>query len=779
MHRYGSRMKNTFSRLRIEIEGIVQGVGFRPFVFRLAARHGITGSVRNISGCVQLEAQGMQGDLTDFLRAIENEAPPLASITAIRQTEISPRPEKRFLIRPSAPGEHAVHIAPDGSVCADCLEELFAPGDRRYRYPFINCTNCGPRYSIITGIPYDRPFTTMASFAMCSDCRAEYDKPESRRFHAQPNSCPECGPRLRLVGRDGRELAGDAITNAVSLLKGGKILAVKGTGGFHLAVDARNEEAVCTLRRRKQRDEKPFAVMVPDLAASSCHVRSSNLERRLLDGQERPIVVIPRLSGSTISPEVAPANGYFGIMLPATPIQHLLLHDTATPLVMTSGNLSDEPIVHRDHEALARLAGIADFFLIHDREIHTFSDDSVIRVFQGNPLFMRRSRGYAPRPVFLPSPQKSVMAVGGELKNAICLTAGNRGYMSQHFGDLKNAATRNLLEETAAHLMNILGITPEVIGHDLHPDYLSTAFAENFADIPRVAIQHHHAHMAACMAENRLDGDVIGVIYDGAGYGLDAHIWGGEFLLGNYRTFRRSGHFRYVPLPGGDAVVRETWRMAISYLYDSFGEDLFAHPLAALTPIGGKERKLLLAMLKRGINSPLSSSCGRLFDAVAALIGLRSTSSYEGQAAIELEAAAEGSEPAGLYPFEVSPGIGTFTVDFRLMISAILRDVAAGQLPSVMARRFNDTLAAATAEACRLIGRESGVTQVVLSGGVFQNKLLTEKAYELLVKEGFQVFTHRLVPPNDGGLALGQAVIAGQQVYGSPDRLFGDDGAEL
>ena len=755
-------MIRSFKRLRIEIEGIVQGVGFRPFIFRLAARHGITGWVRNVSGCVLLEAEGTQANLSAFVLDIEREAPPLASIIVIRQTVIPPLGGKGFLILPSAEGGHAIQIAPDSNVCDDCLLELFAPADRRYRYPFINCTNCGPRYSIITGIPYDRPFTTMAEFTMCSVCRAEYEDPSNRRFHAQPNACPECGPRLMLTGPDGRETGGDPLSGAIAFLKEGRILAVKGTGGFHLAVDACNDGAVRELRRRKQREEKPLAVMVRDIEEITRHVRCQDLEKRLLQEPERPIVILPRLAGSPISLQVAPANGYLGVMLPSTPIHHLLLQATVTPLVMTSGNLSNEPIAFRNNDACDRLAGIADYFLTHDRDIHAFSDDSVIRVFQGNPLFIRRSRGYVPRPVYLPFSQKSVLAVGGELKSCLCLTSGERAFLSQHIGDLKNSAAERLLEETAAHLMKMLEITPVVVAHDLHPDYLSTSFAGELGDIPKIAVQHHHAHMAACMAENSLDEDVIGVIFDGAGFGLDGRIWGGEFLLGNYRSFRRRGHFRYVPLPGGDAAARETYRMAIAYLYDSQGERLFDRPLPVLDALEDKEKNLFLAMLNRGINTPLSSSCGRLFDAVAALIGLRSFVSYEGQAAMELEAAAESSDAAGEYPFALFSEAERIIVDFRLMIDAILRDLETGEPVPVMARRFHETLAAATLEVVRAIGRESGVRKVVLSGGVFQNKLLTERVHDLLTTHGFQVFTHRMVPPNDGGLALGQAVIAGR-----------------
>ena len=486
-----------FSRIRIDIEGIVQGVGFRPFIFRLAGKHGASGWVCNTSRGVLLEAEGSRANLLALLRDIELDAPPLSLVTALSKKWIPPLGERGFLILPSSPGENRIQIAPDGNVCAECELELFDPGNRRYRYPFINCTNCGPRYSIITGIPYDRPFTTMAGFTMCSTCLAEYENPADRRFHAQPNACPDCGPRLRLSDPAGRELDGDAVTLAACLLKEGRILAVKGIGGFHLAVDPCNDSAVSELRQRKERDEKPFALMAASLAEIERHALCGDLEKRLLAGPERPIVILPKRHGSPLSSQVAPANGYLGMMLPATPLHHLLLRDRFSTLVMTSGNLSDEPILFRDAEAFARLAGIADFFLTNDRDIHSRSDDSVIRVFQGKPLFIRRSRGYVPRSITLPMAQKCILAVGGELKNTICLTRENRAFLSHHIGDLKNSATRRSLEETVSHLMDILDIQPVAIAHDLHPDYISTGFAGSISDVPKLAVQHHHAHMAS------------------------------------------------------------------------------------------------------------------------------------------------------------------------------------------------------------------------------------------------------------------------------------------
>ncbi|MRR06265.1 MAG: carbamoyltransferase HypF, partial [Deltaproteobacteria bacterium] len=544
------RRQATNKRISVTIQGIVQGVGFRPFVYRLAARSRLSGWVRNTPAGVFLEAQGPEELLSVFLNDLREKTPPLAVITSLEFKEIPAVEEAAFTILKSGGGENSIQIAPDGDVCPDCLRELFDPTDRRFRYPFINCTNCGPRYTIINNVPYDRPFTTMAPFPLCPRCRSEYENPADRRFHAQPVACPVCGPRLGLLAARGEEVAGDPLASAISLLKEGKILAIKGLGGYHLAVDACNADAVRELRIRKKRDEKPFALMSPTVTEVSGYALFDQMEQRLLEGPEKPIVLLRKRKENPIAPLVAPANGYFGVMLPATPLHHLLLHDTFPALVMTSGNLSDEPIAYRDEEARTRLQGIADFYLVHDRGIHTRTDDSVIRVFQGNPIFLRRSRGYVPRAITLPSSQRSVLAVGAELKGTACLTRADRAFLSQHIGDLQNDAVLRSLTETVDHLKQILSIRPEVVAHDMHPDYLSTVYAQSLADLPRIPIQHHHAHLASCMAENLLEGETIGVIFDGTGYGSDATIWGGEFLVGGYRSFRRWGHFRQVPMPG-------------------------------------------------------------------------------------------------------------------------------------------------------------------------------------------------------------------------------------
>jgi hydrogenase maturation protein HypF len=742
----------------------VQGVGFRPFVYRLAVGFGLTGWVRNTPAGVFLEVQGAEECLHAFLHDLSDKAPPLAVITSIGSAEIATVEEASFTILASGGGENSIQIAPDGDVCPDCLRELFDPADRRYRYPFINCTNCGPRYSIITGVPYDRPFTTMARFPLCPLCRAEYGNPLDRRFHAQPVACPVCGPRLDLFAAAGGRVAGDPLDMAIDLLMAGKILALKGLGGYHLAVDACNADAVRQLRLRKKRDEKPFAVMSSGIVEVAGYAHLDRMEQRLLEGPEKPIVLLRKRQGNPLAPLVAPANGYFGVMLPSTPLHHLLLRGNFPALVMTSGNLSDEPIAYRDDEARERLAGIADFFLVHDRGIHIRSDDSVIRVFQGKPIFLRRSRGYVPRAVVLPAAQRSVLAVGAELKGTVCLTRHDQAFLSQHIGDLQNDAVLRSLEETVDHLQRILAICPEVVAHDMHPDYLSTVFAQDLSGLTRIPVQHHHAHLASCMAENGLEGEAIGVIFDGTGYGTDGTIWGGEFLVGGYHTFRRRGHFRQVPMPGGDAAVREPFRMALSHLYAAFGERLFDLPLPFLGKIAAEHRKLFITMLEKRINSPLTSSCGRLFDAVAALVGMRDRVSYEGQAAIELEALAEESDSCLVYPYVVEEQKDVATVDFSPMFRALVRDVEAGRASSALARGFHNTIAVATAEVCGVIRRENGMDRVILSGGVFQNKLLTENIFSLLTERDFQVFIQRLVPPNDGGLALGQAIIAGRSI---------------
>lgn len=713
---------------------------------------------------VLIEAQGDDSQLDAFQSLLAQEAPPLAVINSIGSSAVPIIPENSFSIMESSADGSITAVPPDSHVCPDCLRELFTPADRRYRYPFINCTNCGPRYSIITATPYDRVNTTMASFPLCADCDREYRNPADRRFHAQPIACPACGPRLELLDAKGHRLPVDPLETAIRMLREGAIVAVKGVGGYQLAVDPCNSAAVSELRRRKLRDEKPFALMTDSIEKAKALAHINRNEELFLAGPERPIVLLRKRHGNLIAPEAAPANDYFGVMLPNSPLHYLLLQDNFAALVMTSANISDEPIIYRDEEAVRQLAGIADFYLAHNREIFSPSDDSVLRVFRTHPLMMRRSRGYVPRAVMIPEISMSVLATGGELKSVVCLARGNQACLSRHLGDLKSAATLATFPESIASLMASSGIIPEVVAHDLHPDYHSTVFAATLPGVTKLAVQHHHAHLAACMAENRLEGEVIGVIFDGAGYGADGSIWGGEFLTGGYESFVRAGHLRQMSMPGGDAAAREPYRMALALLYRLYGAKLFDQHLACLQDVSPLQRKLFLQMLEKGINCPLTSSCGRLFDAVAALLGIRSSMSYEGQAAIELEGAAErgnGHEP---YPFRIDVCNGVLILDWLPLLESIVTELTTGCSAADIAATFHHSLAVASAAVCREIRTGSGLERIVLSGGVFQNRLLSEELVTLLEKDGFRVYTHRLVPPNDGGLALGQAMIAGRRL---------------
>jgi len=748
-------------RTQIRIEGIVQGVGFRPFVYREAVNCDITGWVLNDSQGVLIEAEGTPEQLVDFLDRLQQRLPPLASITRLQQQDVPPRSDKSFTIRHSQEqSEHSAQIAPDTYVCDDCLQELFDPEDARYRYPFINCTNCGPRYSIVTGIPYDRPKTTMAVFPMCPSCQTEYDDPASRRFHAQPNACPQCGPQLQLLNADGvPHPSATPLKTAVELLRQGRILAIKGLGGFHLAVDAGNNDAVAELRRRKARDEKPFALMSRDLEHVRQYAKTSHAEERLLSSTERPIVLLEQQDRHGISPLVAPHNRYFGVMLPYTPLHFLLLEQHFTALVMTSGNLTDEPIVYQNDDACERLKGIADFYLHHNRDIFTRTDDSIVRVMADQPMLLRRSRGYVPRSIALPAAQDNILALGAELKNTFCMTRQNRAFLSHHIGDLKNLDVYRSFEQGMTHLQKILSWQPQCIAHDLHPDYLSSRYALEQETLPTVAVQHHHAHLVSCMAEHGVTEPCLGMIFDGIGYGVDGHIWGGEFLLGDNQGFERLGHFAYLPMPGGDAATQQPWRMAVSLLVQVYGEDLPDLPLLAGIP--SHELKLLHQMIDKGINSPLTSSCGRLFDAVAALVGLRSQINYEGQAALELEMAIAPSLDFTSYPYTLQQDDAMLIFNPKLLVTELVDELQQGVPTARISGRFHTTLATMVVDVCRRLREQTGVNRVVLSGGVFQNRFLTEHACKGLQAENFTVLTHSLVPPNDGGLALGQAVIAG------------------
>jgi len=752
---------------KINVCGVVQGVGFRPFVYRLAYKHNLKGLVRNTSGNVEIEVEGEEESCKNFLTDLEVEAPPMAHIERVEATFYPVKGYTEFKICQSLSQEGKYQlVSPDIATCEDCKREIFNPTDRRFYYPFTNCTNCGPRFTIIEDIPYDRPKTTMRKFQMCPECQQEYDDPLDRRFHAQPNACPICGPSLELVNSNGSPIEhSDAIKATSELLKAGEILAIRGLGGFHLACNATGEKAINLLRTRKRRLFKPLAVMMSTLEDIERHCLVSVKERKLLQSPQCPIVLLRwKHNSSNISPAVAPNLNYLGVMLPYTPLHHLLLRETGIPLVMTSGNLSEEPIAKDNDEALIRLSGIADYFLFHNRDIFARYDDSVYMV-EGAPQAIRRARGYAPYPTFLPFKSKEILACGAELKNTFCLTKDEHAFLSQHIGDMENEETLEHFENTIELYKKLFRIEPEIIAYDMHPEYLSTKFALNFGSeqgLNLIPIQHHHAHIVSCLVENEVEGPVIGVVFDGTGYGTDGTIWGGEFLTADWRSFQRVGHLEYVPLPGGEAAIRKPYRMALGYLYTLLGEDfsLEGLPLSQVEPV---ELELIKQQLKRGINSPLTSSAGRLFDAVSALAGVREEIDYEAQAAIELEMLApnEVDEPAlKAYPFSIIEYQGMRLVKLGELFNTVVQDVK-NQVPiPIISLKFHNTVAQIITKMCKLIATETGIAQVALSGGVFQNRLLLKLATAALDREGFSVLTHHLVPCNDGGISLGQAVIA-------------------
>jgi len=847
-------------RKAIEIAGIVQGVGFRPFIYRLATENNLTGFITNTEAGVSIEVEGADADVGAFLSRLPKEVPPLARVTSIVVVDRPSNHDVDFRILASRAGEERrVLIAPDVAICNDCLRELLNPADRRFRYPFINCTNCGPRYTIVRDIPYDRANTSMAAFPMCPDCQREYDDPRNRRFHAQPNACWICGPRVELWDSAGQRMeAADPILKAVELLAAGEIVAVKGLGGFHLAVDAMNEASVAGLRERKRRVEKPFAIMAPNVAAVEEFCRLDDVSCGLLQSPAHPIVLLKKKQPERLAPSVAPFNRDLGVFLPYTPLHHLLFagqrgsesaleanqrslcpprqprlnteHTEALSdlcvksfpstegtetfpaagnvsaggkevdglrlraLVMTSGNISEEPIAIDNAEAVERLRGLADYFLVHNREILLRADDSVVRVAGGRGRQVRRSRGYVPAPVFLKEDLPPVLAVGGELKNTICLTRGREAFLSQHIGDLENLEGYKFFASTVAGLKRILEVEPQTLAYDLHPDYFSTRWALAQEGMERVGVQHHHAHIASCMAENHLEGTVIGLALDGTGYGLDGNIWGGEVLVCDYRGFERLAHLNYVPMPGGSAAIIEPRRMAISYLFHHLGRDFWDLDIPFVRGLNRRRTETLLRLMERGFNSPLTSSAGRLFDAVAAMAGVREHVNYEAQAAIELEAALESElpiddgrfsilprQPSSLenpeadlppvtalsgtyedagYPFAIPEEGGGWIIDTRPMLMALAQDIREGVPTGLISRRFHLGFVDALARAAELVRGRGGLDRVCLSGGSFQNCFLSEQLQRRLEAEGFQVFTHAEVPCGDGGISLGQALVA-------------------
>jgi hydrogenase maturation protein HypF len=750
-------------RTAVRVEGIVQGVGFRPFVYSLATGLGLGGLVGNDSDGVFAEVEGPPAAVEAFLHSLARDAPPLARIERITTTAMRPDGTASFSIAPSEAGPlRRTLVSADTATCADCLAELADPADRRFGYPFINCTNCGPRFTIVRDVPYDRPLTTMASFAMCDRCAAEYHDPADRRFHAQPTCCPACGPRLSLLDPAGTVRPGLPLEAAADLLRQGQVLAVKGLGGYHLAVDASSEEAAGALRARKHREDKPFAVMVADVAAARDVCQVDEAAAALLTSSRRPIVLLPRVP-SGIAAAVAPGNRQLGVMLPYTPLHHLLLAGVGGPVVLTSGNVSDEPIVYRDGEAAQRLGGIADAFLTHDRPIHIRTDDSVVRAFRGREAVIRRSRGYVPEPLDVAVRfTRPVLACGAELKSTFCLARGSHAFVSHHIGDLENAETLRSFTEGIEHFKRLFDITPEVVAHDLHPEYLSTKYAADLGQegVELVGVQHHHAHIASCLADNRAAGPVIGVAFDGTGYGTDGTIWGGEFLIADTAGFERAGHLAPVPMPGGAAAIRQPWRMAAVYLDAAGCLDAAGGPSGDLDVIRRNQQLWpgVLAIARRGINSPLTSSAGRLFDAVAAILGVRDAINYEGQAAVELEQLADPDE-RGAYRAGIATGdpLRIAGVD---LVRAVAEDLAAGTSRSVIAARFHHGVADLITECCLVLRERHGLSTVALSGGVFQNLLLLHATVSRLEAQGFGVLVHSRVPCNDGGISLGQAVVA-------------------
>jgi hydrogenase maturation protein HypF len=752
------------SRQQIDVSGTVQGVGFRPFVYRIATNLDLVGSVCNTSAGVSIDIQGPAERVEAFCSALTNDAPPLARIQSTNFSDLPVQEIKEFTIRHSEPSNSSsAQISPDIAPCDECLAEMFSKSDRRFSYPFINCTNCGPRFTIIESVPYDRPATTMKSFEMCDKCASEYDAPLDRRFHAQPNACEICGPGLSFVNSDKSKTikSGKPIELALKELRDGGIVAIKGAGGFHLACDATNASALAKLRERKMRDKKPFAVMVGNIqeARKLCHI--SETEERLLASPERPIVLLKKLDRCELPRSVAPGNKYLGLMLPSTPLHHLLFSDSQV-FVMTSGNLSDEPLAYRDEEAMERLQNIADAFLLHDREINIRIDDSIARDMAGRPVLMRRARGYVPEPIHLNFDMPKILATGADMKGAICLTKGANALLSQHLGNLENAEACESFESAVSHLSKLYDIEPDIITCDLHPDYFSSRYAESKAkshSVNIIRVQHHHAHIAACMAENDLPNEnIIGIALDGTGLGTDDTIWGGEVLVANYEKFTRAAYFSPAPLPGGDMAAREPWRMALAYLTKSCDREI-VDTWARTIPVDMEKVKLVSEMIDKDINSPMTSSCGRLFDAVAALIGLRLVNSFEGQAAMELEQIADIDE-SGYYDFSIEGS----EINFSLTIKEILADLYMEIPTSTISGKFHNTIVEALRKSCRAILDDPQFTiddsKVCLSGGCFQNLLLTSKLKKILENEGFTVYTHSLVPPNDGGIALGQAAIA-------------------
>ena len=748
-------------RIKIIIHGAVQGVGFRPFVFRLADEMKLNGWVINSSQGVFIEAESNKDTLEKFVFRVRDERPPRSYIQSMEFSYLDPVGYKSFEIRKSKDeGDKTVLVLPDIAVCNDCLEDIFDPENRRYLYPFTNCTNCGPRYTIIEELPYDRHNTTMSKFVMCDECMEEYENPKNRRFHAQPNACPKCGPILELWNSDGeyQSKENDAVIDVIDLIKKGKIAAVKGIGGFHLICDARNEDSIKRLRKRKNREEKPFALMFPGIESISEYCEISEHEKRLLLSPESPIVLLKKKNTGKNFDSCAPDNPYLGAMLPYSPLHHILLKGLNFPVIATSGNLSEEPICIDEKEALKRLNGIADIFLVHNRSIERHVDDSIARIVAGREIIVRRARGYAPLPVRIKNGKENIIAVGAHLKNTVAINVNNNVFLSQHIGDLESAESYNAFRNVIDDLNDIYDAKPKKVACDLHPDYISTQFAEE-CGLEVYHVQHHYAHILSCMAENEIEGPVLGVSWDGTGYGTDGTIWGGEFLLVKNDGFQRIGHLRTFRLPGGEKAIKEIWRTEIGLLYEIYGEKIPVDLKPRLKKVlYARELDVIKTMLNKKINSPVTSSAGRLFDAVASMIGITDYASYEGKAAMLLEFAIKDIKNKDSYPFNLIKNKTedkkeVYIADWEPMVKEILKEMKKGKesVGSISAK-FHNTLA----EIIVSVSKKVGEKRVVLSGGCFQNKYLIEKTINLLQKKGFQVYWHQRVPTNDGGISLGQ-----------------------
>jgi hydrogenase maturation protein HypF len=743
-------------RVHVAIRGAVQGVGFRPFVYRLAQELGLCGWVNNSAAGVFVEAEGSDPVVRTFVRRLESDKPAIACIQSLEATFLDPAGYAAFEILASTGGVKRALVMPDLATCPACIADIFDPGNRRYRYPFTNCTNCGPRFSIVAALPYDRAATTMRGFAMCAQCEREYHDPADRRFHAQPNACPACGPQLALWNREGVELGQrhEALVATAQAIREGRIVAVKGVGGFHLMADARNQGAVTALRVRKRRDEKPFALMAPSFEQAQAYCSASDVERRLLRSPECPIVLLPRLPGENgIAASVAPGNPTLGVMLPGTPLHHLLLRELGFPVVATSGNISEEPICTDEHEAVARLRGIADVFLVHDRPILRHVDDSVVREVCGRELVLRRARGFAPLPIQIQVELAPVLAVGGHQKNTIAAAVGTQVFISQHIGDLETEGAHQAFHSVIGAFQSLYDFTPKTIACDLHPDYLSTQYAKQ-SGLPLVNVQHHHAHVLSCMAENQLRPPVLGIAWDGSGMGSDGTVWGGEILHVTNSGFRRVAHLRPFRLPGNTKAVREPRRVALALLYEIFGDAAFTLDVPALRAFTPAELGPLRTMLRQRLNTPTTTSAGRLFDAFASLLNLRQVASFEGQAAMELEFALTGTKEDNSYPYAIYPRGEILWLDWKPAVRAVLAEPALD--PAIASARFHNTLVDMAVDVVARMGERN----VVLSGGCFQNRFLTERMVSRLLGAGYRPYWHQRVPPNDGGIALGQIMAA-------------------